>query len=182
MNYSKPGLITLLLTIAIGTSACSTAPAKVESTKPTETSAMKTDDRSKEGTKKEKAAKNAAHNEADHKDGDAHKDDEKGGHGSGQAVEVDGYHIELKSHKEDKVTHLDIAFQKGDNYEVVMGAKVTAEIKMTDGTSKTLSLPYKSTEKVYRTDLSDLPPGDYKLIVLSEIDGKKMNARFNLKT
>ena len=98
-----------------------------------------------------------------------------------QSVEVDGYHIELKSHKEDKVTHLDIAFQKGDNHEVVTGAKVTAEIKMSDGTSKTLVLPYKSTEKVYGADLSDLTPGEYKLIVLSEIEGKKVNARFNLK-
>lgn len=55
-----------------------------------------------------------------------------------------------------------------------MGAKVTAEMKMPDGTSKTLVLPYKSTKKVYGTGLSDLPSGEYKLVVLSEIDGKKI--------
>lgn len=178
MNNSKPALITLLLAIAIGTSACSTTPAKVESSKPAEATAMKSDDRSKGVTKKENSAD---HNSTDHKNDGAHKHDEKGGHGTGQSVEVDGYHIELKPHKEDKVTHLDVAVQKGENHEVVIGAKVTAEIKMSDGTSKTLALPYKETEKVYGTGLSDLPPGDYKLIVLSEIEGKKVNARFTTK-
>ena len=47
-------------------------------------------------------------------------------------------------------------------------------MKMPDGTSKTLVLPYKSTKKVYGTGLSDLPSGEYKLVVLSEIDGKKI--------
>lgn len=73
MNYSKPALITLLLSIAISTSACSTTRAKVESSKPAETTAMKSDDRSKESAEKEKSAKDAVHNEADHKDGGAIK-------------------------------------------------------------------------------------------------------------
>lgn len=181
MNYSKPAMITLLLVIAIGTSACSTTPAKVESSKPAETTEMKSDDRSKENTKKENSNQKSDHNEADRKDGDGHKDGEKGSHSSGQTVEIDGYHIELKTHKEDKVTHLDIALQKGEKHEVVMGAKVTADIKLSDGTSKTLALPYKEAEKVYSTDLSDLPPGEYKLIVLSEIGDKKVTARFTTK-
>ena len=52
---------------------------------------------------------------------------------------------------------------------------------MSDSTNKILVLPYKDSEKVYGTGLSDLPPGEYKLIVLSEIKGKKVNARFTTK-
>ena len=60
-------------------------------------------------------------------------------------------------------------------------AKVTAQIQLPDGSSKNLDLAYKSDEKVYAAEMIDFSVGSYKVAVLSEVAGKKVNARFNLK-
>lgn len=112
---------------------------------------------------------------------DDHKHGEKDGHVHGEVVEVDGYHLELSAHKEAKVTHMNLLLQKGEKHESVTDAKVTAQIQLSDGSSKSFDLVYKPDEKVYGVDITDIPAGSYKVAVLSEISGKKVNARFNLK-
>ncbi len=114
------------------------------------------------------------------KEGD-HKHEGEDNHAHGETVEVDGYNLELSSHKEGKVTHLDLSFKKGEKRESVTDAKVTAQIQLPDGSSKSLDLAYKPDKKVYAADITDFLAGSYKVAVLSDVSGKKVNARFNLK-
>ncbi len=169
-------LTALLLAVTIGLSACNTDNASKGEMSKTAATAAKPEEKSKEST--EKGDSNKEHS---HKAGGEHKDGKKEGHGDSQTVEIEGYHIELDSHKKDKVTHLDIAVQKGEKHEPVVNAQVKAQLNMPDGSSKTIELPYNAPEKTYGADISDLPSGDYKLVAQLEIEGKKSNARFSLK-
>ena len=110
-----------------------------------------------------------------------HKHDGTEGHAHGETVEVDGYNLELSQHKEGKVTHLDLSLKRGEKREPVTDAKVTAQIQLPDGSSKRLDLAYKPDKKVYAADITDFSAGSYKVAVLSDVSGKKVNARFNLK-
>lgn len=167
---------------AIAIVACSnstpTAETKPEAkTEVTKTEATKTE-ASKTGSSPAKKDDHA--HKGDHKEGD-HKEGGKDNHAHGEVVEVDGYHLELSAHKEAKATHMDLLLQKGEKHESVTDAKVTAQIQLPDGSSKNLDLVYQPGEKVYGAEIADLPAGNYKVAVLSEIAGKKVNARFNLK-
>ncbi len=167
INLGMAALVTM--TIAACSNSAPTAETKSE-TKPEAAKMANTGG----GAKK---ASEPGHDESDPN----HKHDDKHSHGSGNAVEVDGYHLELSSHKEGNANHVDLLFQKGEKHEPVTGAKVTAQMQLPDGSSKRLDLIYKAAEKSYSAEVADIAPGTYKVTVLSEIDGKKVNARFNLK-
>lgn len=103
-----------------------------------------------------------------------------GGQG-GQVVETGEYHLELVTLKEGNGTHLDFYLQKGDKHEAVPNATVTAQVQLPDGTQKALPLQYDKTGQHYYAVLSDTTPGDYKVAILSDINGKKVNARYSFK-
>jgi hypothetical protein len=58
---------------------------------------------------------------------------------------------------------------------------VTAQIQRPDGTQKSLDLKYDAAGKHYTALFTGKGVGDYKVVMLSEISGKKVNGRFNFK-
>jgi hypothetical protein len=106
---------------------------------------------------------------------------EKHGGQGGQVVEVGAYHLELVPEKEADATHLDVFLQKGDKHEAIANAKITAEVQLPDGSQKTLNFKYDAAEKHYTAKLSGAAAGDYKVAILSDINGEKVNGRFSFK-
>lgn len=99
----------------------------------------------------------------------------------GIVVESGAYHLELVPIKEAAGIHLDFFLQKGDNHETIPNAKVVAQIQLPDGTQKTLDLKYDANGKHYAAELPGTIAGEYKVAVLSEIGGEKVNGRFAFK-
>lgn len=97
----------------------------------------------------------------------------------GQVVETGTYHLEFVPEKEANGTHLDFYLQKGDNHEPVPNAKVTALVQLPDGTQKTLNLPYDAEGKHYAVLLPETAPGQYQVKMIADINGEKVNGRFN---
>ncbi|MDX2256094.1 MAG: hypothetical protein NW214_11305 [Pseudanabaenaceae cyanobacterium bins.39] len=99
----------------------------------------------------------------------------------GQVIEVDAYHLELLMVKEESNIHLDFFLQTGDTHEAIPDAKVTAQVQFPDGSQKSYNLTYDASNKHYATNLPTNASGEYKIVVLSDIEGKKVNGRFNFK-
>jgi hypothetical protein len=89
--------------------------------------------------------------------------------------------LEFIAIKEAKGTHLDFYLQKGDNHETIPNAKVTAQIQLPDGTQKTLPLPYDAPGEHYAVLLPAIAIGEYQVKVTADIQGKKVDGRFNFK-
>lgn len=97
----------------------------------------------------------------------------------GQVVESGKYHLEFVPEKENNGTHVDFYLQKGDNHEAIPNAKVTAQIQLPDGTQKTLPLIYDAEGKHYAALLQGKASGQYQVKITSEINGEKVDGRFN---
>lgn len=113
---------------------------------------------------------NAAKTESSNQPGVAQK--------GGQVIESGPYHLEFVPEKEANGTHLDFYLQKGDNHEAIPNAKVTAQVQLPDGTQKTLPLTYDAQGKHYAALLPTTTAGEYKVAILSDINGEKVNGRF----
>lgn len=99
----------------------------------------------------------------------------------GQVVESQGYHLEFLPKKTEKGMLLDFFLQKSDNHSSVVGANVKTEVTMPDGKKQTLSLKYDTKKKHYTTLLETKATGDFKVAILCDIGGKKVNGRFSFK-
>lgn len=99
----------------------------------------------------------------------------------GQVIESGAYHLELVPEKEESGVHLDFFLQKGDNHEAIADAKVKAQVKLPDGTQKSLDLAYDSSGKHYTILLPTKAIGEYRVAILSDIKGKRVNGRFSFK-
>lgn len=99
----------------------------------------------------------------------------------GQVVEVGAYHLELLLGKEDNNIHLDFFLQTGDTHEAIPDAKVTAQVQFPDGSQKSYELAYDAPNKHYATNLPTSASGEYKIAILTDIKGEKVNGRFNFK-
>jgi len=97
----------------------------------------------------------------------------------GQVVESGPYHLEFVSQPETNGTHLDFYLQRGDNHEAIPNAKVTAQIQSPDGSQKTQNLTYDAEGKHYTAMLPGAASGQYQVKITSDIDGKKVDGRFN---
>lgn len=97
----------------------------------------------------------------------------------GQVVEVGAYHLELVAAPEASGTHLDLFLQKGDTHEAIQGAMVTAQVQLPDGSQKEVDFEYDAEGKHYTAMLSEAASGEYKVAVLTDINGEKVNGRFN---
>jgi hypothetical protein len=109
---------------------------------------------------------------------DDKKPHQHGGQG-GQIIETGIYHLEFVPGKEANGTHLDFFLQKGDAHEAVADAQVTAQIKLSDGTQKSLEMKYDSAGKHYKAHLPETTAGEYQVAILSDIGGEKVNGRFS---
>jgi hypothetical protein len=103
-----------------------------------------------------------------------------GGQG-GQVIESGSYHLELVTAKESTGTHIDFFLQKGDNHEAIPNAKVTAQVQLPDGSQKSLPMTYDAGDKHYTAILPSAAAGEYKVAILSDISGEKVNGRFTFK-
>jgi hypothetical protein len=101
-----------------------------------------------------------------------------GGQG-GQVIESGPYHLELVTASEASGTHLDLFLQKGDNHEAIPNAKVTVQVQLPDGTQQSLDMKYDAGEKHYTAILPGATAGEYKVAILSDISGEKVNARYS---
>ncbi|MEI6063158.1 MAG: hypothetical protein WCQ26_01075 [Pseudanabaena sp. ELA748] len=99
----------------------------------------------------------------------------------GQVVEVGAYHLELVTINEDGGVHIDLFLQNGSDHSAIPDAKVSAQVQLPNGTKKTLDMPYKADGKHYGALLSETIAGEYKVVILSEIKGEKINGRFAFK-
>lgn len=110
----------------------------------------------------------------------AAKPDSHGGQG-GQVIESGPYHLELLTLKEGNSTHIDFFLQKGDNHEPIPNAKVTAQVQSPDGSQKSVDMKYDADGKHYVAILPNAAPGEYKVAILTDINGEKVNGRFSFK-
>ncbi len=97
----------------------------------------------------------------------------------GIVVEVGAYHLELVPEQETEGTHLDLFLQKGDNHAAIPDAQVRAEVQLPDGSQKSLAMKYDAAEKHYTALLPSTATGEYKVAILSNIKGEKVNARYS---
>lgn len=106
-----------------------------------------------------------------------------GSHGGqgGQIIESGPYHLELVTVNEADGTHIDFFFQHGDNHDPIPNAKVTAQVQLPDGSQKSLAMKYDANDKHYTAILPGQVAGDYKVAILTDINGEKVNGRFNFK-
>ncbi|MBW4685500.1 MAG: hypothetical protein KME40_10455 [Komarekiella atlantica HA4396-MV6] len=111
-----------------------------------------------------------------------HSEDGKGEHShGGQVLEFGQYHLEFVTEAKDNETHLDFYLKKGEKHTTVSDAKVTAQVQLPDGSQKSLSLTYEAKEQHYHAVLSEKAAGEYKVAILSDINGEKVNGRFTFK-
>lgn len=99
----------------------------------------------------------------------------------GQVVEFQGYHLEFVPEKTAKGMHLDFYLQKSDTHAAIANAKITAQVQLPDGKKQTLPLTYDAKEKHYTAILETKATGDFKVVMLCDIGGKKVNGRFSFK-
>lgn len=97
----------------------------------------------------------------------------------GQVVEAGPYHLELVTLKEASGVHLDFYLQKGDTHEAIPDAKVTGQVQLPDGSQKAVEFEYDAEGKHYVAILPATTAGEYKVAVLTDINGEKVNGRFN---
>ncbi len=97
----------------------------------------------------------------------------------GQVVEVGEYHLELVPEVEADVTHMDLYLQQGDSHEPIPDAQVTAQVDLPDGTQQSLDMDYDAEGGHYAAILPSDAAGEYKVAVLSDINGEKVNGRFS---
>ncbi|AFY61062.1 hypothetical protein [Synechococcus sp. PCC 6312] len=101
------------------------------------------------------------------------------GHGQGgQVIETGKYHLELLVAEEPAGLHIDFFIQEGEAHTPVPDAQVVGQLQLPGGSQKTLDFQYSDADKHYTAYLTDAPAGEYRLVVLTDIRGEKINGRF----
>lgn len=117
--------------------------------------------------------------DSEKKSGDSRNHNEGDVHGHTEAVKVGDYSMELMSQKEGSEVRFSFYLNKGK--DEVADAKVTAQFQMPDGSQKSLEMPFGAKEKAYVARLTSSVAGEYKVAVLTDLKGEKMNTRFTIK-
>jgi len=97
----------------------------------------------------------------------------------GQVVETGSYHLELVALPESSGTHLDLFLQTGDTHETVEGATVTGQVQLPDGSQQQVDFEYDAEGEHYAALLPETASGEYKVVILTDIGGEKVNGRFS---
>lgn len=104
---------------------------------------------------------------------------------AGQVVEAKGHHLELVVALEGKETHMDF-YVLDPSGKAVPNAAVKFQVLTPEGRRLMLPLTYEPEHGHYGVLL---PPdgkgsyakGQYKVVALTDIDGRKLNARYTFK-
>lgn len=99
----------------------------------------------------------------------------------GQIIESGEYHLEFAAAPSDNGTKIDFFLEKGEKHETVSDANITAQVQLPNGEQKTIPIKWEASENHYHGTLSETTPGEYKVAILSEINGEKVNGRFSFK-
>jgi hypothetical protein len=126
-------------------------------------------------------AETAAKSPESHSEGSGAPESNSKASKGGQVVESGPYHLEFVPEKEADGTHLDFYLQKGDTHAAISDAKVTAQVQLPDGTQKSLDLKYDPDGKHYTVMFPGSVAGEYKVAILSDVNGEKVNGRFSFK-
>lgn len=96
----------------------------------------------------------------------------------GQVVETGAYHMEFVPVPEADGIHLDFYLQTGDTHEAVTDATAVAQVQLPDGTQQELPMEYDAEGEHFFAFLPTQATGEYKAVVLTDINGEKVNGRF----
>jgi hypothetical protein len=96
----------------------------------------------------------------------------------GQALEVNGYHLELVPVSDPGGIHIDLFLQDAESSKAISDAKVSAQIELPDGSRQSLEMTYDAAGEHYLVLVPSNEVGEYKVAVLSDIAGEKVNGRF----
>lgn len=99
----------------------------------------------------------------------------------GQVLEVGAHHLGFVTEVSADKTHLDFYLQYGSNHQPIPNAKVTAQVQLPNGTKKSIAMTYDAKGKHYAAILPGKTVGLYKVTILCDINGKKVNGRFSFK-
>lgn len=97
----------------------------------------------------------------------------------GQVVEVGNYHLELVAVPETDKIHLDLFLQTGDTHESIESATVTGQVQLPDGSQTQVAFEYDAEGEHYVAFLPETASGEYKVTILTDISGEKVNGRFS---
>ncbi|MCC5900249.1 MAG: hypothetical protein JJU32_20350 [Phormidium sp. BM_Day4_Bin.17] len=96
----------------------------------------------------------------------------------GQVVETGDYHLELVPIPEGSGIHLDFYLQTADDHRTIPDATVTAQVQLPDGSDLEIPMEYDAPGEHYFGFLPSQAPGDYIVVMLTEVEGTRTNARF----
>ncbi len=167
--------LTLLSGLIIAIAACSSPTPETKSAPPNPTPTPVNSSEPTKATAPENSDK------ASDKPNDKTSENHSKANQGGQVVEVGAYHLELVAINEDGGVHIDLFLQNGSDHSPIPDAKVSAQVQLPNGTKKSLDMPYKEDGKHYAALLSETVAGEYKVVILSEIKGEKINGRFAFK-
>lgn len=175
MRFLKLGTVILGSVGLIFLGACANQP-----TNSNNSAASNTETIAKTTTSKPETTAKATPNQTDNV---AQKKEEHGhNHGrGGQIIESGAYHLEFVAAPSDNGINIDFFLEKGAKHETVSDAKITAQVQLPNGEQKTIPIKYEPSEKHYHGVLTEKIPGEYKVVILSDINGEKVNGRFSFK-
>ncbi|WP_035991519.1 hypothetical protein [Leptolyngbya sp. KIOST-1] len=97
----------------------------------------------------------------------------------GQVVETGAYHMELVPVPEADGIHLDLYLQTGDTHEPVADATAVAQVQLPDGTQQEIPMEYDAAGEHFFAFIPSQVSGEYKTVIQTDIQGEKVNGRFN---
>jgi hypothetical protein len=110
----------------------------------------------------------------------SHNDDHGHDHG-GQTLEVGQYHLGLHTQKQANGILLNFDLQQEKDHTPIPNAKVTAQVRLPDGSQQPVDFKFDPSDKHYKATLATTATGELKVVMLADIGGEKVNGRFTIK-
>ncbi len=91
------------------------------------------------------------------------------------------YHLELIAESKDHGINLNFHLENNANHEAIIGADVIALVETPDGNKETLKLNYEAEGEHYIGLLETQATGEFKVAILTDINGDKVDADFSFR-
>ena len=96
-----------------------------------------------------------------------------------QIIISDPYHLELIAESKDYGINLNFHLEDNVSHEPILGAKVAAVVHKPDGNEEMLSLQYEAEGEHYIGSLETQAKGQFRVTILTDINGDKVGANFS---